>query len=145
MKDEIIIRAMNELDVNHVLELWSIALELSFLKNSVKKEDLIKYIKRNPGVSSVACTVDRKVIGALLCGHDGIRGFIYHIAVSNEYRVSEIAKRMLNHSLLKLGEVGIKTGFIFTQNNNYGMDETFNSIGWVVVPNKLSSGEQFGL
>ena len=105
MNDETIIQAMKELDIDQVLKLWNAIFDQSFLESSVTKEDLIKYIKRNPDVSSVACTSDGKVIGALLCGHDVIRGFIYHIAIYNEYRVSEIRKRMIDHSLLMLKKV----------------------------------------
>lgn len=137
MNDEIVIQAMKELDIDQVTKLWNEILDSSFLQSSVTKEDLIKYIKRNPDVSSVACTNDGRVIGVLLCGHDGIRGFIYYIAVYNEYKVNEISNRMLDRSLSKLEEAGIKKGFIFTQSNTHDMDETFNSIGWVVIPNKL--------
>lgn len=137
MNDEIVIQAMKELDIDQVIKLWNETLDSSFLQSSVTKEELTKYIERNPDVSSVACTSDEKVIGVLLCGHDGIRGFIYYIAIYNEYKVNEISKRMLDRSLSKLEEAGIKTGFIFTENNTHDMDETFNSIGWVVIPNKL--------
>lgn len=137
MNDEIVIQAMKELDIDKVIKLWNEILDSSFLQSSVTKEDLIKYIKRNQDVSSVACTEDGIVIGVLLCGHDGIRGFIYQIAIDNKYKVNEISKRMLDRSLSKLQEAGIKTGFIFTQSNTHDMDETFNSIGWVVIPNNL--------
>ena len=137
MNNEIVIQAMKELDIDQVTKLWNEILDSSFLQSSVTKEELIKYIKRNPDVSSVARTDDGRVIGVLLCGHDGIRGFIYHIAVYNEYKVNEISNKMLDRSLSKLEEAGIKTGFIFTQSNTHDMDETFNSIGWVVIPNKL--------
>ncbi|EKQ53177.1 MULTISPECIES: GNAT family N-acetyltransferase [unclassified Clostridium] len=137
MNDEIVIQAMKESDIDQVIELWNKILNSSFLQSSVTKEELIQYIERNPDVSSVACADDGKVIGVLLCGHDGIRGFIYHIAVHDEYKVNEITNRMLERSLSKLKEAGIKKGFIFTQSNTHDMDETFNSIGWVVIPNKL--------
>ena len=137
MNDEIVIQAMKELDIDQVIKLWNVILDSAFLQSSITTEDLIKYIKRNPDVSSVAYTDGGKVIGALLCGHDGIRGFIYHIAIYNEYKFNEISKRMLDRSLSKLKEAGIKTGFIFTQSNTHDMDETFNSIGWIVIPNKL--------
>lgn len=140
MDNRIVVRAMKELDIDQVLKLWNDIFGSSFLESSVTKEELIAYIKKNPKASSVACTEEGKVIGALLCGNDGIRGFIYHIAIYNEYRVNEIEKMLLDRSLLKLEEIGIKTGFIFTQNNNHDMDVTFNSIGWVVIPNELNLG-----
>ena len=140
MKNAIVVQAMRELDIDQVLKLWNEIFGTSFLESSVTKEELEIYLRKNPGASSVACTDNGKVIGALLCGNDGTRGFIYHIAIYNEYRVIEIEKKMLERSLSKLKEVGINTGFIFTQNNTHDMDATFNSIGWVVIPNELYLG-----
>lgn len=140
MNNAIVVQAMKELDIDQVLRLWNEIFGESFLESSVTKEELEIYLKKNPDASSVACTDDGKVIGALLCGNDGIRGFIYHIAIYDQYRVNEIEKRLLDRSLSKLKEVGIKTGFIFTQNNNHDMDVAFNSIGWVVIPNEINLG-----
>ena len=140
MKNTIVVQAMKELDIDQVLKLWSDIFGSLFLESSVTKNDLIEYLRKNPETSSVARNEDGKVIGALLCGNDGVRGFIYHIAIYNEYRVNEIEKRMLDRSLSKLKEVGIKTGFIFTKSNNHEMDASFNSIGWVVIPNELNLG-----
>lgn len=141
MNDIVVVQAMKESDIEQVLKLWNNIFGSSFLESSVTQEELIAYLKKNPEASSVACTEDGKVIGALLCGNDGIRGFIYHIAIYEEYRVNEISKSLLDRSLSKLKEVGIKTGFIFTQNNSHDMDVTFNSIGWVVIPNELNLGK----
>ncbi len=140
MNNTIVVQAMRELDIDQVLKLWNEIFGTSFLESSVTKEELEIYLRKNPGASSVACTDNGKVIGALLCGNDGIRGFIYHIAIYDQYRVNEIEKRLLDRSLSKLKEVGIKTGFIFTQNNNHDMDVAFNSIGWVVIPNEINLG-----
>lgn len=138
MDKSIMIQAMKELDIDQVLKLWNEVFGASFLESGVTKDELITYLKRNPDASSVACTDDGKVIGALLCGSDGVRGYIYHIAIYNQYRVNEIEKRLLDRSLAKLKGIGINTGFIFTQNNNHDMDAAFNSIGWVVVPNEIT-------
>jgi len=136
MNDEIIIRAMKESDLEQVLQLWRVVLNSVILKDFVTKEILINYLKRNPEVSSVACTLNEKLIGALLCGHEGIRGFIYDIAVYNEYGVKYIGEIMIKHSLSELKKVGINTGFIFTKSSNSDLEELWNSIGWTVIPDK---------
>jgi|GEM_PF-3359941 len=138
MDNMIVVQAMKELDIDQVLKLWSDIFGSSFLESSVTKNDLIEYLRKNPEASSVACNGEGKVIGALLCGNDGVRGFIYHIAIYEEYRVNEIKKSMLDRSLKKLREVGIKTGFIFTQKYNHDTDVAFNSIGWDVIPNEFN-------
>jgi ribosomal protein S18 acetylase RimI-like enzyme len=136
MNDEIIIRAMNESesDLEQVLLLRRIVFDSRVSKNVINKEILMNYLKRNPEVSSVACTLEGKIIGVLLCGYDGIRGFIYHITVDNEYRIKGIGKMMVNRSLSELKKVGINTGFIFAKSSTLDSEEFWNSIGWTVIP-----------
>ncbi len=144
MNDEIIIRAMNksESDLEQVLLLRRIVFNSIVSKNVINKEILINYLKRNPEVSSVACTLEGKIIGVLLCGHDGIRGFIYHITVYNEYRIKCISKMMVNRTLSELKKVGINTGFMFTQSSTFDSEEFWNSIGWTVIPDKVHVGDK---
>ncbi|MCB2309214.1 GNAT family N-acetyltransferase [Clostridium estertheticum] len=139
MNDEIIIRAMNESesDLEQVLLLRRIVFNSIVSRTVINKEILINYLKRNPEVSSVACTLEGKIIGVLLCGHDGIRGFIYHIMVYNEYRIKGISKMMVNRSLSELKKVGINTGFTFTKSSTFDTEEFWNSIGWTVIPDKV--------
>ncbi|MBU3216048.1 GNAT family N-acetyltransferase [Clostridium estertheticum] len=138
MEVEIIIRAMGESDLEHVLSLRNIDSNSVVSKNFYKKEVLMNYLKRNSKVSSVACTFEGKIIGFLLCGHDGIRGFIYNITVSNEYEIRRISKMMVTRSLSELKKVGINTGFIFTESSTFDLEEFWDSIGWTVIPDKTS-------
>ncbi|MFV0342594.1 MAG: GNAT family N-acetyltransferase [Anaerocolumna sp.] len=45
-----------------------------------------------------------KIIGVILCGHDGRRGFIYHTAVHVNYRNQGIARNLVK-SAIKSHEV----------------------------------------
>ena len=62
------------------------------------KEGIEKYLKRNPSTSFVA-VCDEKVVGVILCGHDGRRGIIQHACVSPEYRRSGIGKKLVDLAL----------------------------------------------
>lgn len=143
MNDEIIIRIMKESDLEQVIQLRKIVFNWAFPKDSVTKEVLISYLKRNPEISSVACTLEGKIIGALFCGHDGIRGFIYHVAVYKEYGFKCIGKMMIERSLSELKKVGINEGFIFTQKSNFDLEESWNSLGWTVIPDKEDINDEF--
>ncbi len=134
MDNEIEIREMKESDLDEALQLWRISFTAGFSSSFDTKETLIKYLSRNPGLSSVACTKDGKVIGALMCGHDGRRGSIYNTAVYNEYRKKGIGRKMEQRSLEELKKVGITTGFLFININNPGSEEFWNSVGWTVAP-----------
>lgn len=134
MNDELIIRGLKESDLDEALKLWKISFNAGFSANFDIKESLIKYLNRNPELSSVACTKEGKIVGALMCGHDGRRGSIYNTAVYSEYRNNGIGRRMEERSLRKLKKVGITTGFLFINVNNPGSEEFWNSIGWTVAP-----------
>ena len=61
-------------------------------------EGIAKYLKRNPTTSFVA-TCDEKVVGVLLCGHDGRRGIIQHACVSPDYRRLGIGQKLVSLGL----------------------------------------------
>lgn len=133
ISNEIIIRAMEESDVEEALGLWRVSFNTGFSTSFDTKEIILRYLKRNPKMSSIACTKDGKIIGALMCGHDGRRGSIYHTAVYKEYRNKGIGRRMEERSLEELKKVDITSGFLFINVKNPGSKEFWNSIGWTVI------------
>jgi len=86
------IREMNLNDYLKVFDLWSNTEDMG-LSDSDSEESISKFLKRNAGHSFV-CTDREEIIGTILCGHDGRRGFLYHVAVSKEYRKNGIGKRL---------------------------------------------------
>ncbi|MCK5128607.1 MAG: GNAT family N-acetyltransferase [Clostridiales bacterium] len=99
MINEIIIREMLEIDIDDALELWKVSFNKGFSVEFDTKECIKKYIIRNPSFSSVAYIEDNKLVGALMCGHDGRRGSLYHTAVNNEYRNEGIGRKMVKCSI----------------------------------------------
>ena len=67
------------------------------------REGIDKYLKRNPGISFVAI-IDEKVVGVILCGHDGRRGIIQHACVSPDCRRMGIGTELVNLALTALKE-----------------------------------------
>ncbi len=129
---KIIIRTMNEDDIPAALELWRMSFNRGFSEHFDTENIIQKYLQRNNGLSSVAY-IDDKLVGALMCGHDGRRGSIYHTAVYPEYRGHGIGKQLEQHSLDKLKQEGINTGFLFISEKNPGSKEFWKTIGWNVI------------
>ncbi len=99
------------------------------LSEADSREGIDAYLERNPGMSFVALA-DGKIIGAILSGHDGRRGYIHHLAVHRDYRRRRIGQRLVECSLQVLGNAGIRKSHIFIfQNNMEGM-AFWKSIGW---------------
>ena len=58
------------------------------------RDGVLRFLKRNPATSVVAVE-DGKIVGAILCGHDGRRGCLYHVCVDEHYRKCGIGKSMV--------------------------------------------------
>jgi ribosomal protein S18 acetylase RimI-like enzyme len=70
------------------------------------REGIEKYLKRNPDTCFVALEGDA-LAGVILCGHDGRRGFIHHMAVAEGYRNNGIGTALVDAALSALRAEGI--------------------------------------
>lgn len=93
------------------------------------REEVIEYLKRNPGLSRVA-EVDGKIVGVAMCGHDGRRGWIYHLAVAAEYRGQNIGKRVLDDCVEGFRKIGLKRAIILVAADNPAGHRFWLSNGW---------------
>jgi ribosomal protein S18 acetylase RimI-like enzyme len=75
-------------------ELWLADSSLGVSPHFDTRDRIAAYLARNPGLSTVA-RLDGRIIGAALCGHDGRRGSIYHVAVAEQHRRLGIGRRMV--------------------------------------------------
>ena len=80
--------------------------------------------------SSVVATEDGKIVGAILCGHDGRRGCLYHVCVDEAYRRRGIGKAMVVQSMEALKEEGISNVSLIAFTKNDIGNAFWNTIGW---------------
>ena len=93
------------------------------------KEGVERFLKRNPGLSTVA-EEDGKIVGAILCGHDGRRGCLYHVCVDPDYRRRGIGKSMVVNCMRSLQKEGInKVSLIAFTRNDVG-NTFWRNVGW---------------
>jgi ribosomal protein S18 acetylase RimI-like enzyme len=83
----------------------------------------------NQGLSFGAFYKD-KLIGTVLCGTDGRRGYIYHIAVEKEYRRKNIGSKLVSLSIEALKKKGIEKCHIFVFKNNENGNAFWEKAGW---------------
>ena len=83
------IRTMTIEDYEQVHDLWMKIHGFGIRSVDDSKEGVERFLKRNP-TTSVVAVEDDKIVGAILCGHDGRRGCLYHVCVDEAY-VSLIA------------------------------------------------------
>jgi len=80
-------------------------------------EALARFVARNPGLSLVAMDGE-EIVGAVLCGYDGRRGLIYHLAVAKPFRRRGIAEQLVRRCLAGLHEAGIERCLIMVVTGN---------------------------
>jgi N-acetylglutamate synthase len=99
------------------------------LSDADARENIQSYFGRNPGMSFVAVMED-SIVGAVLAGHDGRRGYIHHLVVQPAFRGQGTGRRLVGRCLSALEAAGIQKchGFIFDDNAEGG--EFWKRIGW---------------
>ena len=100
------IRKMTINDYEGVYELWVNTPGMGMRSVDDSKEGIEKYLDRNPETCFVA-EVENNVVGVILSGHDGRRGYIYHVAVNDSVRKQGIGTRLVNAAIEALKEQGI--------------------------------------
>ncbi|TFG67136.1 MAG: GNAT family N-acetyltransferase [Anaerolineales bacterium] len=124
----LIIRIMRIEDYESITTLW-LSVPGVGLSAADSMENIARYLERNPGLSFIACGADR-LVGAVLCGHDGRRGYIHHLAVDPSYRRQGIGKALVTMCLQALQAEGIDKCHLFVFTKNQNAKTFWKEIGW---------------
>ncbi len=123
------VRVMKLEDYDAVRELWMSIKGFGIRSVDDSREGIEIFLKRNPTTSVVAIE-DGKIVGAILCGHDGRRGCLYHVCVAQDYRMRGIGKEMVVFCMKALKEEHInKVSLIAFTQNDIG-NAFWREIGW---------------
>ena len=131
------IRTMTIADYKKVYALWMSCKNMGFNDIDDSKEGIARFLERNPNTSFVAIEND-ELLGIILGGHDGRRGYIYHMSVAENHRKKGIGSALVEKCLesfknekiskiallvFKYNETGNafweKQGFILREDINY--------------------------
>ena len=123
------IREMTIDDFEAVHALWMQIHGFGIRSIDDSKEGVERFIRRNPTTSMVA-VCDRKIVGAILCGHDGRRACLYHVCVHEDYRKRGIGQQMVTQCLEALKKEQIcKVNLIAFRKNEVG-NRFWQGMGW---------------
>ena len=122
------IRPMTPDDLPAARQLWSETPGVELAEGD-GPEGLSSYVGRNPGLGQVAC-VDGVLVGAVLVGHDGRRGLLYHLAVKADLRGKGIGRRLADHGLAALRGEGIRRALILVDRENPNGSRFWIGRGW---------------
>ena len=123
------IREMTIDDYEEVYHLWKQIKGFGIRSIDDSREGVERFLMRNP-TTSVVAEKDGKIVGSILCGHDGRRGCLYHVCVDEAYRRHGIGKAMVVRTMeaLKAEKINKVCLIAFTK-NDIG-NAFWNTIGW---------------
>ena len=126
---EVRIKPMREEDYDDVRALWLTIRGFGIRALDDSREDVARFIRRNP-TTSVVAEADGRIVGSILCGSDGRQGALYHVCVAREYRRRGIGTRMVGYCMEQLRKMGInKVSLIAFARNDVG-NAFWRQIGW---------------
>lgn len=115
-------------DFDEVLKLWERSPGIG-ISNSDTREKMREFLARNPALSLVYVIAD-EIVGVLLCGTDGRRGFLYHLAVDERYRRLGIAGKLVGDCIKKLNSIDIDKCHVFVFQENESGAAFWRAMGW---------------
>jgi len=117
-------------DCREALEFWANVPGVQLHKNGEDSiEGIAAYLERNPGFSFVAVS-GGQIVGAILCGHDGRRGYIYHAAVRPEFRRLGVGRALVDAATDALKKEGIIKAALVTFRGNASGNMFWESLGF---------------
>jgi ribosomal protein S18 acetylase RimI-like enzyme len=126
---EYVIRPMAATDWPALERLWKQTPGVGLRYPDDSEEGLSRYLQRNPATCFVAETGDR-LVGSVLAGHDGRRGYLYHLAVSADFRRQGIGRALVESAVDMLRREGIRKAGIVVFGHNDDGNPFWEAIGW---------------
>lgn len=138
------IRPMTLEDYDAVLALWQ-ATEGMGLSRADSREALGRYLERNPGLSLAAFNAAGELAGAVLCGHDGRRGLLHHLAVAPAYRGQGLGRALVERCLAGLAAEGIDKCHLFVYARNQSGRAFWKALEWYERPELVLMSKDINL
>jgi len=126
----ITIRTMTLEDYDAAIALWS-GCEGMGLSGADERDNIAMFLARNPGLSFVAYD-EEQLVGTVLCGHDGRRGYIYHAAVRPSHRRHGLGQALVARSIAGLRACGIQKSHLMVYVDNKSAQAFWERIGWTL-------------
>ena len=123
------LRTMQIEDYEGVYQLWMTIDGFGIRSIDDSEVGVARFLKRNP-TTSVVAEADGKIVGSILCGHDGRRGCFYHVCVQKEYRKHGIGKAMAVFCMKALQEEQINKVSLIAFRSNQGGNQFWKKVGW---------------
>jgi len=129
-----IIEKMKIDDYDEIHQIWSNSNGITLRAIDDSKEGIERFLKRNPN-NSYIFRIDGKIIGGILCGHDGRKAFIYHTVVHESFRDRGVGKKLLESVIKSLREENITKVGVLVNSDNISGNNFWESLGFEYFSN----------
>ena len=126
---EIQLKPMTVADYDSVRALWLTIRGFGIRALDDSREEIERFIERNP-TTSVVAVADGEIVGSILCGSDGRQGSLYHVCVAKQYRRRGIGTRMVAYCMNQLRDMGINKVTLIAFKSNDAGNAFWKTIGW---------------
>ena len=99
------------------------------LRMADSRQSVERYLARNPGLSFVARS-GGAIVGCVMCGHDGRRGYLQHLAVDPAFRLKGVGRALVHHCLEALKKLGIEKTHLDVLTDNQHAHRYWTRLGW---------------
>ena len=125
------IRKMNISDYEKVYAIWISCKGMGLNNLDDSRKGIERFLLRNPETCFVA-EADEAVVGVIMAGHDGRKGYIYHTAVLPEYRNRGIAANLVENAMSAMKNAGINKVALVVFDRNEGGNAFWEKMGFAV-------------
>ena len=123
------IRVMAPEDYDKVCQLWLSITGFGIRSVDDSREGVARFLKRNP-TTSVVAEQNGRIVGSIMCGHDGRTGCFYHVCVARDYRKHGVGYRMVRFAVRALIEEGVSKVTLIAFKENQVGNVFWKSLGW---------------
>ncbi|MBE5969652.1 MAG: GNAT family N-acetyltransferase [Lachnospiraceae bacterium] len=123
------VRTMTINDYENVEKLWKKIKGFVIRSIDDSKDGIERFLKRNP-TTCVVAEEEGRIVGSILCGHDGRKGCMYHVCVDPDFRRKGIGKSMVLFAIEKLQEEKINDVSIIAFTANDIGNAFWKKLGW---------------
>jgi ribosomal protein S18 acetylase RimI-like enzyme len=124
---------MTTIDYEEVYQLWLDTPGMGLRSLDDSPQGIARFLKRNPHSCFVA-EAGNELAGVILSGHDGRRGYIYHLAVRPEYRHQGLGRSLVEHALDALRKEHINRVALVVYEDNVPGNKFWESLGFTTRP-----------
>ncbi|MBR4163645.1 MAG: GNAT family N-acetyltransferase [Solobacterium sp.] len=125
------IRLMTIQDYENVYSLWQSCTGMGLNDVDDTLEGITKFLNRNPDTCFVA-EMNGQIIGVILTGNDGRRGYIYHTAVHPSCQGNGIGKALVTAAETALKNLGINKTALVVFNRNIKGNAFWEKMGYTL-------------